>query len=178
MKFIYCPHCGNKLIEKEIGDEGLVPYCENCRLPLFDMFSTCIIALVVNEYDEAILLRQNYISDHYYNLVSGYMKPGERAEETAEREIAEETGVSIESLEFAGTYWFGKKGLLMIGFFARAKKQKLNLSGEVDAAKWIPVKDAVDMVHPKGSVSHTLVEEYLRGGESKKITLVHRGQRT
>lgn len=162
MKFIYCPHCGTKLIEKEIGDEGLVPYCANCRLPLFDMFSTCIIALVVNEYDEVLLLRQDYISDHYYNLVSGYMKPGERAEETAAREIAEETGVTIDRLEFAGTYWFEKKGLLMIGFFARAKKQELKLSGEVDAAKWVPIKDAVDMVHPEGSVSHTLVEEYLK----------------
>ena len=49
MKFTYCPDCGTKLIQKEIGDEGLMPYCENCKKPLFDMFSTCIIALVVNE---------------------------------------------------------------------------------------------------------------------------------
>lgn len=161
MKFTYCPHCGTKLIEKEIGDEGMVPYCDNCRQPMFEMFSTCIIALVVNEHDEALLLRQNYISDHYWNLVSGYMKPGERAEETAAREIAEETGLVIDSIEFAGTYWFEKKGLLMIGFFARAKKQELKLSGEVDAAEWVPVRDALGMVHPEGSVSHTLVSKIL-----------------
>lgn len=161
MKFTYCPHCGTKLIENEIGDEGMVPYCDNCRQPMFDMFSTCIIALVVNEYDEALLLHQNYISDHYWNLVSGYMKPGERAEETAAREIAEETGVVIDSLEFAGTYWFEKKGLLMIGFIARAKKQELELSGEVDAAEWVPVREALDMVHPEGSVSHALVQRII-----------------
>lgn len=161
MRFTYCPHCGTKLIQKEIGDEGLMPYCENCDAPMFDMFSTCIIALVVNEYDEALLLRQKYISDHYYNLVSGYMKPGERAEETTVREIAEETGIVIESLEFAGTYWFEKKGLLMIGFFAWAKKQEPKLSGEVDAAAWVSLADAIGMVHPEGSVSHTLVDLYL-----------------
>ena len=162
MKFTYCPHCGTRLTEKEIGDEGLVPYCGNCRIPLFDMFSTCIIALVVNEKDEALLLRQSYISNHYYNLVSGYMKPGERAEEAAVREIAEETGVAVDRLEFVGTYWFGKKDMLMIGFFARAKKQEPKLSGEVDAAEWVPVTSAIEMVHPSGSVSHTLVEKYIR----------------
>ena len=161
MKFAYCPHCGTKLIEKKIGDEGLVPYCEKCQLPLFDMFSTCIIALVVNENDEALLLRQKYISDHYYNLVSGYMKPGERAEETAIREIAEETGVTVDHMEIVGTYWFGKKDMLMIGFFARAKKQEPKLSVEVDAAEWVPVTSAIKMVHPEGSVSHSLLEKYI-----------------
>lgn len=31
MKFTYCPHCGRELIKKEIGDEGVIPYCENCK---------------------------------------------------------------------------------------------------------------------------------------------------
>ena len=162
MRFVYCPHCGTKLTEKEIGDEGLVPYCEKCNQPLFDMFSTCIIALVVNEEEEAALLRQEYISDHYCNLVSGYMKPGECAEETAQREIEEEIGIRIEKLDFAGTYWFGKKDMLMIGFIARCHKAQLELSNEVDAAEWVPVEEAIHRVHPKGSVSHELLEIYLK----------------
>lgn len=32
MHFTYCPHCGTKLIEKEIEDEGIIPYCESCKL--------------------------------------------------------------------------------------------------------------------------------------------------
>ena len=104
MHFKYCPECGSRLIEKEIGDEGKVPFCEKCKNPLFDMFSACIIVLVVNEYDEAVLLRQEYISEKYYNLVSGYMKPGETAEVTAEREVYEEIGVQLCSLEPVKTY--------------------------------------------------------------------------
>lgn len=49
MRFTYCPHCGNKLIKKEIGDEWLIPYCSCCKIPLWDMFTTSIIAAVVNE---------------------------------------------------------------------------------------------------------------------------------
>ncbi len=161
MRFGYCPDCGSKLTDREIGDEGMVPFCEKCNKPLFDMFSTCIIALVVNECGEAVLLRQGYISNQYYNLVSGYMKPGENAEQTAAREVEEEIGIKIESLEFAGTYWFGKKDMLMIGFIAKAKKAKLVLSGEVDQAEWIPAEEAIMRVHPKGSVSYALLEKYL-----------------
>ena len=40
MRFTYCPHCGSELIKKEIGDEGLIPFCEKCSVPMWDMFTT------------------------------------------------------------------------------------------------------------------------------------------
>ncbi len=161
MRFQYCPDCGSKLILKPIGDEGDTPWCERCQKPLFDMFSTCIIALVVNERGEAALLRQNYISQQYHNLVSGYMKPGETAEECARREIQEELGLTVTSLEFAGSWWFGKKDMLMLGFFAAAHSGEMKLSCEVDGAEWVPVEAALGLVHPRGSVSYAMVEAYL-----------------
>lgn len=161
MHFLFCPQCGEKLIEKNMGDEGNVPFCENCNVPFFDMFSSCIIVLVTNEDGEVALLKQSYISNKYYNLVSGYMKPGEIAEETALREVEEEIGVKLENLKFSGTYWFGKKDMLMIGFIGFAHKTKLNLSVEVDSAKWVPAHEAIKLVHPSGSVSHILVQKYL-----------------
>ena len=69
MRFTYCPDCGRKLVLKDIGDEGMIPWCDNCRHPWFDMFPTCVMTLVVNEYDEAILLKQGYISKKYRNQV-------------------------------------------------------------------------------------------------------------
>lgn len=171
MRFKYCPDCGTKLTEKIIGDEGYVPYCGQCQKPLFDMFSTCVIVLVINEEDEAALLRQNYISSQYHNLISGYMKPGETAEETARREVEEEIGVTVSSLKLTGTYWFGKKDMLMIGFLAKARKRAFELSGEVDAAVWVPVEKAIQMVHPKGSVSYALVEKYLELRSNSELFL-------
>lgn len=161
MRFTYCPDCGALLQPRPIGDEGLLPYCEHCQKPWFDMFSTCIIVLVVNEENEAALLQQAYISTEYRNLISGYMKPGETAEETAAREVAEELGVEMRSLELVGTYWFGLKDMLMVGFIGRAPKTDFRLSGEVDGAEWVPVQQAIQMVHPKGSVSYALLEKYI-----------------
>lgn len=161
MKFEYCPVCGVKTIQRKIGDEGLMPYCTGCQTPLFDFFSCCVIALVVNEYNEAALLRQNYISEQYDNLVSGYMKPGESAESAIKREIKEEIGLDIESLEIVGTYWLDKKDVLMICFFAHTIKKELHLSPEVDSAHWVPIYEAIHLVHPKGSASYALLEAYL-----------------
>ena len=162
MRFQYCPDCGSKLVPREIGDEGMVPFCENCSRPLFDMFSTCIIALVVNEFGEAVVLRQNYISTQYGTIISGYMKPGETAEETTIREIQEEIGISVERLEFAGSYWFEQKDMLMIGFFAHARKADFKLSEEVDEASWVPAEQALGMVHPKGTISYEIVDRYIK----------------
>ena len=77
------------------------------------------------------------------------------------REIEEELGLRVTGLELVRTWWMEKKGLLMIGFFARTAGSELNLSGEVDAARWVPVEEALGQVHPEGSISHALVAAYL-----------------
>lgn len=56
------------------------------------MFTTCIIAAVVNECGEIALLRQNYVSATKYVCVAGIMKIGESAEGTVVREVKEEIG--------------------------------------------------------------------------------------
>lgn len=169
MKFKFCPDCGEKLVLKPIGDEGDVPFCEKCKMPWFEMFPSAVIVLVVNEDGEAALLRQDYMSTEYRNLVSGYMKPGENAEETARREVAEEIGIEMTDLRLVGTYWFAKKDMLMIGFIGRADKAEFTLSVEVDGAEWIAADEAINLVHPKGSVSYELLDEYLKRSVSEKF---------
>lgn len=161
MRYRFCPECGKPLSHRDLGDELGVPWCDACLRPWFDTFSTCIIALVHDPQGRVLLLRQNYISLQYANLVSGYMKPGESAEECARREIKEETGLDVTSLQFAGTYWFARKDMLMIGFEAEVAEAPLALSVEVDSAAWHTAGEAVALVHPEGSVSHTLAARYL-----------------
>ena len=163
MRFKYCPDCGARLSEREIGDEGVVPYCESCEKPWFPLFSTCVIVLITTvSGDEVLLLRQNYISTRYFNLVSGYMKPGETAEETVIREVKEEVGLDVLTVEATGSYWFEKKDMLMLGFIGRVEKAPVKLSSEVDRAEWFPAGEAPGLVHPAGSISHTLAEEFLK----------------
>ena len=160
MRFTYCPHCGNKLIQKEVGDEGLIPFCSGCDVPLWDMFTTCIICAVVNEYKEVALLRQDYVSTTNYVCVAGVMKLGESAEESAIREIKEEIGQDVEVLEYIQSYPYEKKEMLMLGYKATVKKKEFLLSKEVDSVEWVKFEDALGKLR-EGSIAWQLVGEVI-----------------
>lgn len=162
MRFTYCPHCGTKLIGKEIGDEGVIPFCDRCNVPLWDMFTTSIIAAVVNEYGEVALLRQGYVSQTNYVCVAGIMKLGESAEETVIREIKEEINQDVESLEFIRSYPYEKKEMLMLGYKATVKKKDFKLSGEVDSAVWVKFEKALSLLR-EGSIAWQLVKTVIEG---------------
>ncbi|BBF42517.1 NADH pyrophosphatase [Lachnospiraceae bacterium KM106-2] len=169
MRYKFCPECGAKLIEKPAGDDGLVPFCKFCDRYWFDSFSSCVIILVANEYDELVLIRQGYLSKQYASFVAGYMTPGENAEETAMREVKEEIGIDVEKLEYAGTYWFDAKGLLMHGFLAYARKCDLVLSSEVDSASWVPAKEAPAYMFPDspGNAASAIYKKYIKKKQAK-----------
>lgn len=157
MKFTFCPHCGSKAVLKEIGDEGMMPFCEQCSIPLWDTFTTCIICAVVNEKQEVALLRQGYVSATKYVCVAGVMKLGESAEETAAREVAEELGLTVKKLTYIQSYPYEKKEMLMLGFRADVQKADFQLSGEVDAAEWVPFAEALEKLR-EGSIAWQLVK--------------------
>ena len=160
MKFTYCPHCGTKAIQKEIGDEGMMQYCPTCEIPLWDMFSTCTICAVVNEFKEVALIRQSYVNTTNYVCVAGYMKMGESAEDTACREIEEEIGLKVEKLTLVRSYPYEKKGLLMLGFKAEVKKAEFKLSGEVDSVAWFGYDEVLEKIR-EGSIAWQLVKSVI-----------------
>ena len=168
MRFQYCPVCGTKLTEIRAGDDGMVPYCESCDKRWFDWFHSCVIVLIYNEYDEIVLSRQRHLSAEYASLTSGFITPGETAEECAIREVKEELGLDVESLEYAGTYWFGLRDQLMHGFIGFAHKQALVLSEEIDSAEWIPALEAPNTMLP-GWPGLALYEVYHRFLRMRKL---------
>ncbi len=150
MQFKFCPQCGRKLNMKDIGDEGLIPYCSDCNTPYWDSFSTSVICAVINEYNEIALLRQNYVSTENHVCVAGMIKSGETGEETAIREINEELGLNTINLSFINSYYYNKKDLLMLGYKANVLKRDFKLSREVDSAEWFKLDDALNYLSKDG----------------------------
>ncbi len=163
MHYRFCPECGTKLAYKKAGDDGNVPFCDVCSRFWFPSFSCCSIVMVVNEYDEIALLTQLYQSDKYKCFVAGYITPGETAEEAAVREVREEIGLELDRLEYAGTYWFNAKEILMHGFIGYTSKKDLILSSEVDAAEWVPSSQVEGVIFPDrpGNAMHPIYRQYM-----------------
>lgn len=149
MRYIYCPKCGEKLTSRQAGDDGAVPYCESCRKYWFDTFAHCVIVLVYNELDEIVLCMQPHLSDRFSSFVSGYIQPGETAEETALREVEEEIGIRLERLRYIRSVWFGKNDMLMSAYTGYAPKAELKLSQEIASAQWVPYQEAPKTMFPE-----------------------------
>ena len=155
MRYTFCPDCGTRLTARPIGDEGPVPFCEGCRRPWFDGFSTCIIAAVINERGDILLQRETRRPDREV-LVAGYIKPGESAEDAARREVAEETGLTATSLRYVASYAHMEGNQLMLGFCAQAEGDVHVSPSEVLSARWATLDDAVAALK-EGSIAQQVV---------------------
>lgn len=142
MKFIYCPICGEKLIEKDSWDEGAVPYCPVDDIMYFDTPKPCVVVAVMKG-KEILLLKQNYTFKNSKVLVSGYVNTGESVENTVHREVKEETGIIVGDIKYLGSDYLASKEIIMLTFMAKYVEGEINKSSEVDWADWENIDDAI-----------------------------------
>lgn len=75
-----------------------------------------IVALVFIRKDDSILLvKQNY-GEQYWSLPGGVMEPGESIDQTAIREVKEETGLDVRLKRVVGIYSKPDEGALAVTF--------------------------------------------------------------
>lgn len=160
MKSIFCPHCGLLLQPKLIGDEGLVPYCESCSKPVFEHSPVCILTMVINEYNEVALLKQNYVSKTHLVFVAGYYKPGESAEHTVKREVFEEIGQTVNELKYLFSFYHERLDTLFLCYISKVKKAPFVLSSEVDGVAWHTLPIDASLLNPSG-VAYRIYMRYL-----------------
>ena len=163
LHFEYCPLCGKKLIPRPSREDGMVPRCDACGASWYDSFPSAVIVLTRNEYNEVVMTRQSHLTDRHWMYNSGFILPGESAEHAAVREIREELGIEIRSLESLGTYWF-RDGVLMIAFLAFCPKCEFHLSDEVEEAVWVDVKKAAELAGPvrPGCADFAMMIDYVK----------------
>lgn len=154
----YCDECGNQLIFKENGQDGMVPYCPHCETFKFPMFNSAISAIVFNPTKDKILLIQQY--GHVDNiLIAGYINKGENAKEALIREIQEEVGLNVGFYQYNDNEYFKKTNTLIHNYVVIAESEEFVLNEEVDQAKWYPVEEVLQVIKPH-SLAKSFVERY------------------
>ena len=145
----YCYECGEKLTERELENEGTVPYCEKCGEYRFPIFSTAVSMIVENPDKTKILLIQQYGRKNNI-LVAGYVSKGENAENAVVREVMEETGLKVVDMSFNKSEYFEKTNTLMLNYSCRVENESLAHlnTGEVDKAQWFTHEQACENIKP------------------------------
>ena len=136
-KMNYCDQCGEKLIYKENGIDGKVPFCPHCQQFKFPAFNSAISAIVFNPDKDKILLIQQY-GKPYHVLVAGYINKGENAKEALVREIKEELATDVKAEKILGVvdYDYPNFHLTMHCILCTIVSGDLKLL-EHEAAKWV-----------------------------------------
>ena len=148
MSSTHCRKCGAKLIEKEMKNEGIVPYCPECEEYRFPQYNVAVSMIVVNKSKDEILLIQQYGRPSYV-LVAGYVNRGESLEDAVRREIKEETGMTVTRARFNRTSFFEPSNTLMCNFTAYIRDEsELKTNEEIDACAWFTPEEAREKIKP------------------------------
>lgn len=165
MSSTHCRKCGAKLIEKEMKNEGIVPYCPECEEYRFPQYNVAVSMIVVNKSKDEILLIQQYGRPSYV-LVAGYVNRGESLEDAVRREIKEETGMTVSELKFNRTQFFERSESLMCNFTAFVEDDsEMDPNYEIDKYSWFSRKGARENIRPD-SLAEFFLNSYL--DEAKK----------
>lgn len=156
----YCQECGTALIEKELENEGMVPFCPKCNQYRFPSYNVAVSMIVINRQTDKILLIKQY-GRPFFILVAGYVNRTESLEHAAAREIKEETGMTISSLRFNRTRFFEPSNTLMCNFTAFVDEEsEMNTNEEIDSYQWFTRDEAKENIK-KNSLAEYFLNAYL-----------------
>ncbi|MCQ6563297.1 NUDIX hydrolase [Paenibacillus mendelii] len=101
-----------------------------------------VTALVMNERDEALLLRTHWRSDTW-EMPGGNVEVGEPLDEAVCREFLEETGIVIRPIGITGVYYNATKHVLAVVFRAEYVSGDITIQPEeIIEAKYININES------------------------------------
>lgn len=156
----YCSDCGRQLVLKELENEGMVNYCPTCQQYKFPLYNIAVSMIVVNKENHQILLIKQYHKPDYI-LVAGYVNKGEALEDAVIREVKEETGMLVTSLQFNRTQFYEPSNTLMCNFTVFVDNDnELHTNNEVDSYHWFSYEEAKINIKPNSLAAYFL-NQYL-----------------
>lgn len=154
---LFCGYCGQptRWLKGEWGRN-----CDACRAHSFPAIHPCAIVLTARP-GEVLLTRKSNWAPNRYSLVAGFQEFGESLEETAIREVAEETGVKVRNVRYMGSQCWPFPSQVMVGFVADYVDGGIQVdTTELEDARWFPVADLPELP-PKRSIARYILDKFL-----------------
>ena len=153
----YCGSCGGKMRMKT----DISKQCSVCGKEIWPQLSTAVIVLVHKGEDEILLVHANNFRGNFYGLVAGFVETGETLEQAVEREVREETGLSIKNIRYYASQPWPYPCGLMVGFYAEYAGGAIRLQrSELASGGWYR-RDSLPTLPEKLSIARRLIDHFL-----------------
>ncbi|NXA28810.1 NUD13 protein, partial [Ibidorhyncha struthersii] len=176
----YCSKTGHPTQKNVAGSKRA---CHASGITYYPQMSPVVITLV-SDGSRCLLARQPLFPQGMYTALSGFCDVGENVEETVRREVAEEVGLEVESLQYsASQHWPFPSSCLMIACHALVRAQQAEISMnslELEEARWFGLDEIMEALKrdprsskqedgrflpwfpPKQAIAHQLICEWVK----------------
>lgn len=110
----FCGQCGCAM---HLVNWELAMLCHQCGHRTYPRISPCVL-VAIRKADQILLARSDRHKPGFFSILAGFVESGETLEQAAAREVAEEVGVKIANLRYAGSQPWPFPHSLMVGFYA------------------------------------------------------------
>ncbi|XP_048194968.1 NAD(P)H pyrophosphatase NUDT13, mitochondrial isoform X2 [Perognathus longimembris pacificus] len=175
----FCSKSGQPTKKNMAGSKRV---CPSNKIIYYPQMAPVVIVLV-SDGARCLLARQSSFPKGLYSALAGFCDIGERIEDAVRREVAEEVGLELESLQYsASQHWPFPNSSLMIACHAIVKpgqtEIQVNLK-ELEAAAWFSHDEVVTALRgespytqqqnkispfslpPKLAIAHHLIKEWV-----------------
>ncbi|MDH3376874.1 MAG: NAD(+) diphosphatase [Gammaproteobacteria bacterium] len=166
----HCGTCGSATVSQEGGH---LRRCANaqCARSHFPRTDPAVIVIVTHE-DRCLLGRDPAWPPGQYSVVAGFVEPGEPLEAAVAREVFEETGIHVHSINYLSSQPWPFPGSIMLGYSAETDDPRLNLNrDELEDALWVTREELREAVQSKRlkvptriSIAYRLVQDWYDAG--------------
>ncbi len=138
----FCGRCRQEMVPDE---KERMMRCPACGLREYPRINPCVIVGVIHDGKILVAHYRNGFTDHFA-LIAGFAEVGETIEETAAREVYEETHLHIKNLRFYKSQPWPYSSSLLFGFFAELADpdQIVIQEDELAMARWAAPEEIVE----------------------------------
>lgn len=126
------------------------------------------IIVLVTDGERALLGRQPTWPAGRYSTIAGFVEPGESLEDAVVREVLEETGVRVRSVDYHASQPWPFPSSLMLGFHAvAAPGTEIRVGGELDDVRWFSREElaaGTPLLPPTHAISFSLIAAWFDAG--------------
>lgn len=122
-------------------------------VPVYAPFVLSVKVLIINEQSELLMLRRSDKTSHPHDwdYAGGGVDAGESPDDAARREVFEETGLVIDSVQIISSYHGHHRNgheYVMLGYIAQSSTSAVKLSWEHEAYEWMTIEAAMRLDMP------------------------------